>query len=70
MKLVTCAMTALMCNFTHAAIEPHIQNYLNHAEQQQLDQQVTWQRLMYPDQAKKARWYIKVISTLKMAKQI
>lgn len=54
MKLVTCAMTALMCNFTHAAIEPHIQNYLNHAEQQQLDQQVTWQRLMYADQAKKS----------------
>ena len=54
MKLVTCAMTALMCNFTHAAIEPPIQNYLNHAEQQQLDQQVTWQRLMYADQAKKS----------------
>ncbi len=54
MKLVSCAIASLMCHFAHAAVEPSIQNYLQLAEQKQLDQHITWQRLMYADQAKKS----------------
>ena len=54
MKLVSCAIVSLMCHFAHAAVEPSIQNYLQLAEQKKLDQHITWQRLMYADQAKKS----------------
>ena len=54
MKLVSCAIASLMCHFSHAAVTPSIQDYLNIAEQKQLDQQTTWQRLMYADQNKQS----------------
>ena len=51
MKLTILATTlvCLMCHLAHAAIEPDIQNSLHLAEKKQLDQQMTWQRLMYAD---------------------
>ncbi|MCH7308641.1 DUF4105 domain-containing protein [Acinetobacter sp. NIPH 1852] len=54
MKLATFAIATLMCHFAHATVTPNIQNYLNLAEQKQLDQQITWQRLMYADQSGKS----------------
>lgn len=53
MKLITCLLAVLTCHFTYAA-ESSLQNYLNLAEQKQLDQQTTWQRLLYADQTKKS----------------
>jgi len=40
-----------MCHFAHASVETDIQNYLQIAEQKQLQQNITWQRLMYADQS-------------------
>ena len=54
MKLITCTITTLMCHFAHASVETDIQNYLKIAEQKQLHQDVTWQRLMYADQSQKS----------------
>lgn len=54
MKLITCTITTLMCHFAHASVETNIQNYLKIAEQKQLHQDVTWQRLMYADQSQKS----------------
>ncbi|MDF2418553.1 DUF4105 domain-containing protein [Acinetobacter beijerinckii] len=51
MKLITCTLASLMCHFAHASIETDIQNYLQIAEQKQLQQDITWQRLMYADQS-------------------
>lgn len=39
-----------MCHFAHASIETDLQQYLDLAQQKQLDQNITWQRLMYADQ--------------------
>ena len=54
MKLITCTITTLMCHFAHASVETDIQNYLKIAEQKQLHQDITWQRLMYADQSQKS----------------
>ena len=54
MKLVSCAIASLMCHFSHAAVTPSIQDYLNIAEQKQLDQPTTWQGLVYADQHKQS----------------
>ncbi|MEF9957124.1 MAG: DUF4105 domain-containing protein [Acinetobacter sp.] len=54
MKLVSCVIASLMCHFAHAAVTPSIQDYLNIAEQKQLDQQTTWQRLMYAGETKQS----------------
>ncbi|MDA3507915.1 DUF4105 domain-containing protein [Acinetobacter junii] len=54
MKLITCTIATLMCHFAHASVETDIQNYLKIAEQKQLHQDVTWQRLMYADQSQKS----------------
>ncbi|WP_335950989.1 DUF4105 domain-containing protein [Acinetobacter beijerinckii] len=51
MKLITCTLASLMCHFAHASVETDIQNYLQIAEQKQLQQNITWQRLMYADQS-------------------
>ncbi|MFW1953060.1 DUF4105 domain-containing protein [Acinetobacter beijerinckii] len=51
MKLITCTLASLMCHFAHASVETDIQNYLQIAEQKQLQQDITWQRLMYGDQS-------------------
>jgi hypothetical protein len=51
MKLITCTLASLMCHFAHASVETDIQNYLQIAEQKQLQQDMTWQRLMYADQS-------------------
>ena len=45
MKLITCTITTLMCHFAHASVETDIQNYLKIAEQKQLHQDITWQRI-------------------------
>ena len=50
MKLATFVFTSLMCHFTYASVESDLQKYLDLAQQKQLDQQTTWQRLMYVDQ--------------------
>lgn len=50
MKLATFALAFLMCNFAHATVESDFQTYLDIAKQKQLDQHITWQRLMYADQ--------------------
>ncbi len=50
MKLITFAIASLMCHFAHASIETDLQQYLDLAQQKQLDQNITWQRLMYADQ--------------------
>ncbi|MBJ8482319.1 Lnb N-terminal periplasmic domain-containing protein [Acinetobacter vivianii] len=50
MKLITFAIASLMCHFAHASVESDLQQYLDLAQQKQLDQQITWQRLMYADQ--------------------
>ncbi|NNP68752.1 DUF4105 domain-containing protein [Acinetobacter sp. Ac_5812] len=50
MKLATFALASLMCHFAHAAVESDIQIYLDLANTKQLDQHITWQRLMYVDQ--------------------
>jgi hypothetical protein len=50
MKLITFAIASLMCHFAHASVESDSQKYLDLAQQKQLDQQITWQRLMYADQ--------------------
>lgn len=54
MKLITCTIATLMCHFAHASVETDIQNYLKIAEQKQLHQDITWQRLMYADQSQKS----------------
>lgn len=54
MKLITCTISTLMCHFAHASVETDIQNYLKIAEQKQLHQDITWQRLMYADQSQKS----------------
>ncbi|RSE32264.1 Lnb N-terminal periplasmic domain-containing protein [Acinetobacter junii] len=54
MKLITCTITTLMCHFAHASVETDIQNYLKIAEQKQLHQDITWQRLMYAEQSQKS----------------
>lgn len=54
MKLITCTISTLMCHFAHASVETDIQNYLKIAEQKQLHQGITWQRLMYADQSQKS----------------
>lgn len=54
MKLITCTITTLICHFAHASVETDIQNYLKIAEQKQLHQDITWQRLMYADQSQKS----------------
>jgi hypothetical protein len=50
MKLATFVFTSLICHFTYASVESDLQKYLDLAQQKQLDQQTTWQRLMYVDQ--------------------
>ncbi|MFI8033341.1 DUF4105 domain-containing protein [Acinetobacter sp. ABJ_C3_5] len=50
MKLITFTIASLMCHFAHASIETDLQQYLDLAQQKQLDQNITWQRLMYADQ--------------------
>lgn len=50
MKLATFVCTSLICHFAHASVESDLQKYLDLAQQKQLDQQTTWQRLMYADQ--------------------
>ena len=50
MKLATFVFTSLICHFTYASVESDLQKYLDLAQQKQLDQQTTWQRLMYADQ--------------------
>lgn len=50
MKLTTFVFTSLICHFTYASVESDLQKYLDLAQQKQLDQQTTWQRLMYADQ--------------------
>ncbi|MCH7295374.1 DUF4105 domain-containing protein [Acinetobacter higginsii] len=50
MKLATFVLASLMCHFAHATVESDFQTYLNIAKQKQLDQHITWQRLMYADQ--------------------
>lgn len=50
MKLITFAIASLMCHFAHASIETDLQQYLDLAQQKQLDQNITWQRLMYANQ--------------------
>ncbi|ENW78123.1 hypothetical protein F909_03807 [Acinetobacter sp. ANC 3929] len=54
MKLATFVFTSLMCHFAHASVESDLQKYLDLAQQKQLDQQTTWQRLMYADQKQKS----------------
>lgn len=50
MKLATFVFTSLICHFTYASVESNLQKYLDLAQQKQLDQKTTWQRLMYADQ--------------------
>lgn len=50
MKLITFTIASLMSHFAHASIETDLQQYLDLAQQKQLDQNITWQRLMYADQ--------------------
>lgn len=50
MKLATFVFTSLICHFTYASVESDLEKYLDLAQQKQLDQQTTWQRLMYADQ--------------------
>lgn len=50
MKLATFVLASLMCHFAHATVESDFQTYLDIAKQKQLDQHITWQRLMYADQ--------------------
>jgi hypothetical protein len=50
MKLATFVFTSLICHFTYASVEYDLQKYLDLAQQKQLDQKTTWQRLMYADQ--------------------
>lgn len=50
MKLITFTIASLMCHFAHASIETDLQQYLDLAQQKQLDLNITWQRLMYADQ--------------------
>ncbi|WP_032866308.1 DUF4105 domain-containing protein [Acinetobacter sp. 1000160] len=50
MKLITFTIASLMCHFAHASIETDLQQYLDLAQKKQLDQNITWQRLMYADQ--------------------
>ncbi|EOR08715.1 Lnb N-terminal periplasmic domain-containing protein [Acinetobacter genomosp. 15BJ] len=50
MKLATFVFASLMCHFAHATVESDFQTYLDIAKQKQLDQHITWQRLMYADQ--------------------
>ncbi|MCU4388580.1 Lnb N-terminal periplasmic domain-containing protein [Acinetobacter haemolyticus] len=54
MKFLTFAITVFLSHIAHAAIEPNINNYQQLAEQKKLDQHITWQRLMYAEQAKKS----------------
>lgn len=50
MKLATFVFTSLICHFTYASVESNLEKYLDLAQQKQLDQKTTWQRLMYADQ--------------------
>jgi hypothetical protein len=59
-----------MCHFAHASVETDIQNYLKIAEQKQLHQDITWQRLMYADQSQKVRLLMMDIFMQKMEKII
>lgn len=54
MKFLTFAITVFLSHIAHAAIEPNINNYQQLAEQKKLDQHITWQRLIYAEQAKKS----------------
>ncbi|MGB5887774.1 MAG: DUF4105 domain-containing protein [Acinetobacter venetianus] len=51
MKFVTCIVASIFCQAAYAAVPSDIQNYINLAEQKKLDQDMTWQRLMYADQS-------------------
>lgn len=48
MKSVVLVFASLAVNIAYSAeINPSIQNYWSVAEQKKLDQDITWQRLMY-----------------------
>lgn len=51
MKFVTCIVASILCQAAYAVAPSDIQNYINLAEQKKLDQDMTWQRLMYADQS-------------------
>lgn len=51
MKFVTCIVASIFCQAAYALAPSDIQNYINRAEQKKLDQDMTWQRLMYADQS-------------------
>ncbi|MEM9994981.1 MAG: hypothetical protein AAGE79_12725, partial [Acinetobacter pittii] len=55
MKSVVLVFASLAVNIAYSAdINPSIQKYWSIAEQQNLDQDITWQRLMYANKNQKS----------------